>query len=116
MVSAYRCVSQIGLAVWAPETVNPLNDTPNAIPHFFPSAGFGSIVPYFYFIYFTILLVHRDRRDDHKCHQKVGGEFSNASACLTSHRFLLFSATLQYGKAWEEYCRRVPYRILPYVY
>lgn len=22
----------------------------------------------------------------------------------------------QYGKAWEKYCDRVPYRIFPYIY
>lgn len=53
--------------------------------------GFGSPVPYFYSVYFTILLVHRDLRDDHNCAHK-------------------------YGEDWEKYKKRVPYRILPYVY
>lgn len=35
-------------------------------------AGFSSPIPYFYVIYFTVLLIHRDRRDDHKCRAKVG--------------------------------------------
>ena len=52
---------------------------------------FGSLLPYFYPIYFTILLVHRERRDYHRCAKK-------------------------YGKAWEEYRRRVPWRILPGIY
>ena len=39
----------------------------------------------------AILLVHRERRDDHSCHNK-------------------------YGKYWEQYRAQVPYRILPYVY
>jgi len=26
------------------------------------------------------------------------------------------SFTSQYGKAWEKYCQRVPYRIFPYIY
>ena len=38
-----------------------------------------------------VLLIHRERRDDHKCH-------------------------LKYGKDWEEYRRRVPSRIIPRIY
>ena len=55
------------------------------------TCGFGHVLPYFYIIYMTILLVHRVYRDDIRCRQK-------------------------YGKYWEEYCRRVPYKILPYVF
>eukprot|EP00047_Mylnosiga_fluctuans_P002604 m.225158 g.225158 ORF g.225158 m.225158 type:complete len:423 (+) comp11222_c0_seq1:25-1293(+) len=53
--------------------------------------GFGTPLTYFYFIYFAILLIHRDRRDDHNCAHK-------------------------YGEDWEKYKKLVPYRILPYVY
>lgn len=53
--------------------------------------GFNHILPYFYVIYFTILLVHREARDEHHCKKK-------------------------YGLAWEKYCQRVPYRIFPYIY
>ena len=52
---------------------------------------FGSLVPYFYPIYFTALLVHRERRDHRRCAEA-------------------------YGKDWEEYCRRVRSRILPGIY
>ncbi|GKY92202.1 hypothetical protein MPSEU_000191400 [Mayamaea pseudoterrestris] len=50
--------------------------------------GFDSIVPYFYAIYFLILLVHRSIRDDHMCHEK-------------------------YGDDWLEYKKLVPYRFIP---
>jgi delta14-sterol reductase len=53
--------------------------------------GFGGLLPYYYPIYFTILLVHRERRDHDLCSRK-------------------------YGEAWERYCQRVPWRILPGVY
>ncbi|KAJ8397672.1 hypothetical protein AAFF_G00436710 [Aldrovandia affinis] len=53
--------------------------------------GFTHILPYFYVIYFAILLVHREARDDKQCRKK-------------------------YGAAWEEYCRQVRYRIIPGVY
>jgi delta14-sterol reductase/lamin-B receptor len=52
---------------------------------------FASPLPYFYFVYFTILLVHRERRDDAMCREK-------------------------YGADWEEYCRKTRWRILPGVY
>lgn len=42
-------------------------------------------------LFVTAILCHRSHRDDMKCR-------------------------LKYGEYWEEYCRRVPYRIVPYVY
>nr|XP_034803637.1 delta(14)-sterol reductase LBR isoform X2 [Pan paniscus] len=53
--------------------------------------GFNHILPYFYIIYFTMLLVHREARDEYHCKKK-------------------------YGVAWEKYRQRVPYRIFPYIY
>uniref|UniRef100_A0A7S2U759 Delta(14)-sterol reductase ERG24 n=1 Tax=Attheya septentrionalis TaxID=420275 RepID=A0A7S2U759_9STRA len=50
--------------------------------------GFDSIVPYYYAIYFAILLVHRSIRDDHMCHEK-------------------------YGDDWIQYKKLVPYRFIP---
>jgi delta14-sterol reductase/lamin-B receptor len=55
------------------------------------SCGFAHIVPYFYFIYFAPLLIDRERRDDQHCADK-------------------------YGEDWKRYSKRVPYRIIPYVY
>lgn len=53
----------------------------------------GAAIPitYFYLIYFAVLLVHRERRDEEKCRRK-------------------------YGKDWEEYCKIVKWRIIPGVY
>ncbi|KAI1314805.1 erg24, C-14 sterol reductase [Mortierella claussenii] len=53
--------------------------------------GFGSPLPYFYPIYFAVLLLHRELRDEEKCHKK-------------------------YGKDWEKYCSIVRWRIIPYIY
>ncbi|KAL9126673.1 MAG: hypothetical protein Q9217_004317 [Psora testacea] len=53
--------------------------------------GWGMIFTYFYIVYFAILLIHREMRDEEKCKRK-------------------------YGKDWEQYKKKVPYRILPYVY
>jgi protein-S-isoprenylcysteine O-methyltransferase Ste14 len=56
-----------------------------------PPAGFATPLTYFYPVYFAVLLIHRERRDEHKCAAK-------------------------YGDAWREYTRRVPYRIVPGLY
>lgn len=53
--------------------------------------GWGMLVTYFFMAYFAVLLVHRERRDEEKCRRK-------------------------YGADWDEYCRRVRWRILPGVY
>jgi protein-S-isoprenylcysteine O-methyltransferase Ste14 len=53
--------------------------------------GFGSIIPYFYPLWFALLLLTRERRDDRWCGEK-------------------------YGDAWTRYKERVPYRIVPGVY
>lgn len=50
--------------------------------------GWNSIVPYYYAIYFAILLIHRSIRDDEMCAHK-------------------------YGDDWLEYKRQVPYRFIP---
>ncbi|CAO3663389.1 unnamed protein product [Umbelopsis ramanniana] len=70
--------------------INYLGDLMMGLAYCLP-CGFGSPIPYFYAIYFTVLLVHRERRDDEKCHKK-------------------------YGKDWEKYCEIVKSRILPGVY
>ena len=38
--------------------------------------GGGSLVPYFYAIYFGILLAHRAWRDDHACANKYGDDWT----------------------------------------
>lgn len=69
---------------------NYLGDLIMAISWSLPT-GFNTPITYFYFVYFFVLLVHRDSRDDHNCHNK-------------------------YGKDWEKYKKIVPYTIVPYVY
>jgi 7-dehydrocholesterol reductase len=54
-------------------------------------AGFSHFVPYFYFFYLVMLLTDRAGRDDRRCRRK-------------------------YGTVWEEYCRRVPWKIIPGIY
>jgi 7-dehydrocholesterol reductase len=54
-------------------------------------SGTQSVLGYVYFIFLTILLVDRAYRDELRCAEKYGG-------------------------AYEEYCRLVPFKMLPYVY
>lgn len=51
----------------------------------------GEIGPWLYPLYYVALLLPRERDDDRRCAAK-------------------------YGPLWEEYCRRVPYRIIPRIY
>lgn len=53
--------------------------------------GWGMVFTYFYVLYFAILLIHRERRDDVACAEK-------------------------YGEDWGKYKKTVRWRILPYVY
>jgi 7-dehydrocholesterol reductase len=54
-------------------------------------ALFSNVLPYFYVVYLTILLVDRSGRDDVRCRQK-------------------------YGEYWTQYCAKVPYKIIPGLY
>eukprot|EP00127_Corallochytrium_limacisporum_P000826 Clim_evm2s26 gene=Clim_evmTU2s26 len=55
------------------------------------ACGITHLIPWWYPIYFAILLLHRERRDDQLCEEK-------------------------YGKDWDTYRRRVPSRIIPGIY
>jgi protein-S-isoprenylcysteine O-methyltransferase Ste14 len=70
--------------------LNYLGDLLMALAWCLP-CGFAHPLPYFYLGYSVILLVHRERRDCARCAAK-------------------------YGQAWDAYCRRVPWRIVPGLY
>jgi Delta14-sterol reductase len=53
--------------------------------------GWGSVFTYFYILYFGILLIHREQRDEEKCAKK-------------------------YGKDWEKYTSLVRSKIIPGIY
>merc|ERR1711939_1103932 len=55
------------------------------------SAGTNSVIPYWYPFFHAVMLLHRSHRDDQKCARK-------------------------YGKYWDEYCKQVPYKFIPYIY
>lgn len=55
------------------------------------AASFDSILPHLYWIVLGIFFIIRERRDNAKCAAK-------------------------YGEYWDEYCKLVPYRLIPYIY
>lgn len=55
-----------------------------------PGLGRG-LLPFLYFFFLCVLLVHRVFRDEEKC-------------------------SVKYGSSWEEYCKKVPYRMIPGVF
>ncbi|OQE93054.1 hypothetical protein PENNAL_c0006G09489 [Penicillium nalgiovense] len=69
---------------------------PNYVPDMFFSmswgliTGFKSPFPWFYFIFFMVMIIHRTNRDINRCRRK-------------------------YGEAWKRYEREVPYLFIPYV-
>ncbi|KAJ6793806.1 delta(14)-sterol reductase-like [Iris pallida] len=69
---------------------NYLGDLMLALSFSLP-CGASSVIPYFYPSYLLILLILRERRDEARCSQK-------------------------YKEIWIEYCKLVPWRILPFVY
>jgi len=65
---------------------------PEILAAFFWSvpALFDNFFPYFYVVFLIILLVNRSFRDEQRCAQK-------------------------YGKDWNTYCGKVPYKLIPHV-
>lgn len=54
-------------------------------------ALFDHFLPYFYVVYLTLLLFHRAKRDDVRCR-------------------------IKYGKYWDQYCEKVPYKVIPGIF
>ncbi|CAJ0645924.1 5360_t:CDS:2 [Entrophospora sp. SA101] len=53
--------------------------------------GFNTPIPFFYPVFFVVVLTHRVTRDMERCSRK-------------------------YGNDWQEYCKRVPYIFIPGIY
>jgi len=70
--------------------INYLGDIMIAISMSMP-CGTDYLLPWLYPIYLTLLLIDRAKRDDHRCREK-------------------------YGEHWKQYCARVKWVMIPYVY
>ncbi|CAK1367642.1 7-dehydrocholesterol reductase [Cercospora beticola] len=55
------------------------------------TCGFDNILPWSYLVFMSVLLVHRAKRDERRCRAK-------------------------YGEKWDEYCRAVPYTMIPGIF
>ncbi len=66
---------------------------PEILAAFFWSmpALFGYYMPYFYLTFLILLLLDRAYRQERRC-------------------------AMKYGQDWNEYCKRVPFRLIPFVY
>lgn len=66
---------------------------PEILAAFFWSvpALFGYALPYFYLLFLILLLIDRSYRQEKRC-------------------------AMKYGKHWETYCQRVPFRLIPFIY
>jgi len=69
--------------------VNYTGDLVLAYSYGLPCLHLG-VAPFLYAGYLTVLLLHRAHRDDEWC-------------------------KLKYGKDWNEYCKAVPYQLIPFV-
>ena len=54
-------------------------------------ALFSNYLPYFYLTFLCLLLIDRAYRQEKRC-------------------------AIKYGKDWEKYCERVPFRLIPFIY
>jgi delta14-sterol reductase len=72
--------------------INYLGEILMAVGLALPGGGSGSWLPWLYPLYYVALLFPREREDSRVCELKYG------------------------QKAWRDYCRAVPYRIIPYLY
>lgn len=54
-------------------------------------ALFNNYLPYFYLTFLLLLLIDRSYRQERRC-------------------------ALKYGKDWDKYCERVPFRLIPFIY
>lgn len=81
--------SAVASALSSPDEVVTMLDGRQVIQG--AARGWGMIFTYFYVLYFAVLLIHRERRDDQACSEK-------------------------YEEDWERYKKIVKWRILPYIY
>jgi delta14-sterol reductase len=74
------------------ETINPATgDTQRRAVQTPETRGWGMIFTYFFLVYFGVLLIHREMRDEEKCKKK-------------------------YGADWDRYTSQVRSRIIPGIY
>ncbi|KAL1989356.1 hypothetical protein VTN96DRAFT_118 [Rasamsonia emersonii] len=67
------------------ETINPTTgDTVRRAVQTPEVRGWGMIFTYFFLVYFGILLIHRERRDEEKCKKKYGADWDRYTSMVRS--------------------------------
>lgn len=86
--------------------------------------GFATPIPYFYVVYFAILLVHRQLRDDEACRHKYGDEYVSwpqgrltsswtTYVCAVAHRSAVACHTASSRTSTEQ---RIALSVEPFLY
>ena len=73
--------------------------------------GMCSAIPYFYSVFFIVVLIHRCGRDFERCVVSPFSQQTKPTYPITINR-----CAVKYGKDWERYCEAVPYKFIPFVY
>lgn len=71
--------------------------------------GTTTIIPYFYSMFFIVVLLHRCTRDFERW---VLFSFSQDEMLIGE----IFRCSIKYGKDWERYCEVVKYKYIPGIY
>jgi delta24(24(1))-sterol reductase len=73
--------------------------------------GTTTIIPYFYSMFFIVVLLHRCTRDFERCVVFLLHYSENLTQVIS-----LSSCSIKYGKDWERYCAVVKYKYIPGIY
>ncbi|KAE8314963.1 ergosterol biosynthesis ERG4/ERG24 [Aspergillus transmontanensis] len=66
------------------ESINQTGDVQKRVVQTPEVRGWGMICTYFFLIYFGVLLIHRERRDEEKCKRKYGADWDRYTSLVRS--------------------------------
>ncbi|OGM44557.1 delta(14)-sterol reductase [Aspergillus bombycis] len=66
------------------ESINQAGDVQKQVVQNPEVRGWGMIYTYFFLIYFGVLLIHRERRDEEKCKRKYGADWNRYTSLVRS--------------------------------
>ncbi|KAE8132081.1 ergosterol biosynthesis ERG4/ERG24 [Aspergillus pseudotamarii] len=66
------------------ESINQTGDVQKQVVQTPEVRGWGMVYTYFFLIYFGVLLIHRERRDEEKCKRKYGADWNRYTSIVRS--------------------------------
>ncbi|KAE8383619.1 ergosterol biosynthesis ERG4/ERG24 [Aspergillus bertholletiae] len=66
------------------ESINSAGDVQKRVVQTPEIRGWGMIFTYFFLVYFGVLLIHRERRDEEKCKRKYGADWNRYTSLVRS--------------------------------